>query len=263
MTEAKWLSWPDPYGLLEQCLVCELTERKLRLFACACCRRLWHRLEDNRLRAAIEVAEKFADSQATPEDLANARSKAAEFLNSYIMTYWPDSILVTDDTDFDNLNAEQRDALQMASQRYCWDAEEDRRRWAVRHAAEAIVAASSRDGDGGRPYLHHVEAVILEISEAQAECVGREAERHQQADLLRDIFGNPFHPVIINPAWLSPVAASLAQGIYEGRSFDGIPILGDALEEAGCDNADILDHCRSRAGHVRGCWVVDALLGKS
>jgi hypothetical protein len=95
------------------------------------------------------------------------------------------------------------------------------------------------------------------------------AHRNRPADLLRDIFGNPFRTVIFNPLHLTATVTSLAQGVYDERQlpsglFDNhrLAILADALEEAGCDNADILNHCRQPGEHVRGCWVIDALLGK-
>src|SRR5262249_24695245 len=201
MTEAHWLTWPDPYDLLEQCALLELTDRRLRLFACACCRRLWDLLEDDCLRRAIDVAEKFADSQATAEDLLGARTTAADFLDGYILRYWPETVLLTDDLDLDHLTAEQQAALQMPSKQDSWDVDEAERRWAVRLAAEAVVAASSADGDDGRPYLHHVETVILETSQAQVDRVGWAAERSLQASLLRDIFGNPYRQVSIKSGW--------------------------------------------------------------
>ena len=91
--------------------------------------------------------------------------------------------------------------------------------------------------------------------------VGRE-EDAAQAALLRDIFGNPFQPVSLDPTWLSSTVQAMATGIYAERAFDRMPILADALEEAGCDNLDILNHCRGPGTHVLGCWVVDLLLGK-
>lgn len=81
--------------------------------------------------------------------------------------------------------------------------------------------------------------------------------------LLRCVFGNPFRPVKSQKAWRNATATILAQTIYEDRVFDRLPILADALEEAGCTNADILAHCRQPGEHVRGCWVVDLLLGKA
>jgi hypothetical protein len=79
---------------------------------------------------------------------------------------------------------------------------------------------------------------------------------------IREIFGNPFRPVTLDPAWLTPTVLALANGIYADRAFDRMPILADALEEAGCENDDILLHCRQPGEHVRGCWVVDLVLGK-
>ncbi|QEG31500.1 hypothetical protein GobsT_63220 [Gemmata obscuriglobus] len=87
-------------------------------------------------------------------------------------------------------------------------------------------------------------------------------EKAALAVLVRDIFGNPFRPVIVNPSWLTSNVVALATGIYADRAFDRMPILADALQDAGCDNADILTHCRSEAPHVRGCWVIDLLLGR-
>ncbi|MFO0826359.1 MAG: hypothetical protein U0792_25110 [Gemmataceae bacterium] len=82
--------------------------------------------------------------------------------------------------------------------------------------------------------------------------------------LIRDIFGNPFRPVTFAPEWRSDTAVSLAKHIYEARDFAQMPILADALQDAGCDNAEVLNHCRdANQVHVRGCWVVDRVLGKS
>lgn len=89
------------------------------------------------------------------------------------------------------------------------------------------------------------------------------AELGAEADILRDIFGNPSRPAVIDPVWLTPGVITLAQSIYYERAFDRMPFLGDALEEAGCDKLDILDHSRSQKQHFRGCWVIDAILGKS
>ena len=83
--------------------------------------------------------------------------------------------------------------------------------------------------------------------------------------LLRDIVGNPFRRVAASPPWLTwndGAVQKMVQVIYDGRRFADLPILADALEDAGCDNADILAHCRSGGEHVRGCWVVDLLLDR-
>jgi hypothetical protein len=80
--------------------------------------------------------------------------------------------------------------------------------------------------------------------------------------ILRDIFGNPFRPVAVDPSWLTSTVVALAEGIYQERAFDRLPILADALQDAGCDSDDVLSHCRSDGPHVRGCWVVDLLTGR-
>ncbi len=89
-----------------------------------------------------------------------------------------------------------------------------------------------------------------------------EREYKAQSALLRCIFGNPFRPVAFADSWRSETAVALATGIYEERAFDRLPILADALEEAGCDHADVLNHLRGPGPHARGCWVVDGVLGK-
>jgi hypothetical protein len=88
------------------------------------------------------------------------------------------------------------------------------------------------------------------------------AARLVQSRLLHEIIGNPFRPVTAVPAWRTSTVMSLAQGIYAQRAFDRLPILADALQDAECDNPDVLDHRRGGGPYVRGCWVVDLLLGK-
>ncbi len=80
--------------------------------------------------------------------------------------------------------------------------------------------------------------------------------------LARDIFGNPFRPITLSPEWRTDTSVTLARQMYESRDFSAMPILADALQDAGCDSADILSHCRKPGEHVRGCWVVDLILGK-
>ncbi len=102
-------------------------------------------------------------------------------------------------------------------------------------------------------------------------------QSNRASDVLRDIFGNPFRPVAFDPRWRTDTAVGIAQQMYDARDFNAMPILADALQDAGCEHADILNHCRNNqefgpvggvssgpnATHVRGCWVVDLVLGKS
>jgi hypothetical protein len=91
----------------------------------------------------------------------------------------------------------------------------------------------------------------------------RDEEGRAQLALLRDIFGDPFRPMTFDLEWRTGTAIAIAQQMYDARDFSAMPILADALQDAGCDNEDILNHCRdANATHVRGCWVVDLVLGK-
>jgi hypothetical protein len=94
---------------------------------------------------------------------------------------------------------------------------------------------------------------------------GRTHDELNTLQLLRDVFGNPFHPASIDPAiltWNHGTVPGIARHIYDERAFGDLPILADALEDAGCTDADILGHCRAGGEHVRGCWVVELILGK-
>jgi hypothetical protein len=90
-----------------------------------------------------------------------------------------------------------------------------------------------------------------------------DGQDREPAGWLRCVFGNPFRPVAADPSWLTPTVVALAYAIYADRAFDRMPVLADALEEAGCDHHDVLAHCRGDGPHVRGCWVVDLVIGKS
>jgi hypothetical protein len=80
--------------------------------------------------------------------------------------------------------------------------------------------------------------------------------------LLREVFGNPFSPIAVDPTWLTPTVLDLARKAYEDRAFDRLPILADALEDAGCENPSLLTHLRGPGPHVKGCWAVDLVLAK-
>ncbi len=97
---------------------------------------------------------------------------------------------------------------------------------------------------------------------SQAYVEARAAGKEMVVGLIRDVYGNPFRPIAFDPSWRTDAALSLAREMYESRDFAAMPILADALEEAGCDSPDVLAHCQGPGPHVRGCWVVDLVLGK-
>jgi hypothetical protein len=85
-----------------------------------------------------------------------------------------------------------------------------------------------------------------------------------QCRIIREIFANPSRPVMFSPSWRTDTALSLAGQMYESRDFGAMPILADALQDAGCENEAILNHCQdAEQTHIRGCWVVDLVLGKA
>ncbi len=94
----------------------------------------------------------------------------------------------------------------------------------------------------------------------------RVVEYAEMCRVLRCIFGSPFHTVTLDLSWLTwhgGLLVSMARQMYDSRDFSDMPVLADALEESGCQDQDILGHCRSGVEHVRGCWVVDLILGRS
>jgi hypothetical protein len=137
---------------------------------------------------------------------------------------------------------------------------------------ERIPPSSTLAEDRGRGHAHWPDDDDDQIALTQAEVHLSGAvleamrsipgEQAALATLIRDIFGNPFRPVAFDPRWRTDDAVGLARGIYEDRAFDRLPLLADALMDAGCDSDDILSHCRGEGPHVRGCWIVDLVLGK-
>lgn len=223
MSEAEWLACTDPTPMLEFVRTQRTaSERKLRLFAAACCRRAFNLLIDKYSRKALTIAERYADGEVTAEKLGFA---------------WGDA----------------RRAAQVAHRQERETAEASAM-WAVSLLCEADIGRALT----AVALVARCEAFPIEQGPLD------EAQR-QQSLLLRDIVSNPFCPVTLDSAWSrwqDDTIPKLAQVIYDERAFDRLPVLADALKEAGCTDADILAHCRGPGPHVRGCWVVDLLLGK-
>jgi hypothetical protein len=135
---------------------------------------------------------------------------------------------------------------------------------AVCFAMNAVWFATGDESDFASSCCWEAQHAIYREAVTESNDAGGvgEAEYLWQCASLRDIIGNPFRRVVVDPAWLMPGVVKLARIVYEGRAFDLMPELADALEAAGCNNADIFNHCRQPGEHMRGCWVVDAILGK-
>jgi hypothetical protein len=129
------------------------------------------------------------------------------------------------------------------------------------HKLQAEWAATRMNGmSAGEAQL--VARAMLHLDCAERKPEDRKREKRAQCDLVRCIFGNPFRPVSFDPEWRSRNAVAVATAIYQDRTFDIVPILGDTLAEAGCMEEAILGHCHGPGPHVRGCWVVDLVLGR-
>jgi hypothetical protein len=146
----------------------------------------------------------------------------------------------------------------------------------ARSAARRAALAGGSGGDSGRAaaayaaaaaqaMVHGFVTETLEAAQAAVLHAGGDAEWLAQCRLVREVFGNPFRAVTVDPGWLTAnggVALKLARAAYREQAFDRLPILADTLEDAGCTSADVLGHCRDGGEHVRGCWVLDLLLNK-
>jgi hypothetical protein len=118
------------------------------------------------------------------------------------------------------------------------------------------------DESDGAPmdYAWLASGVLLDVLREAGEDPA--IEEKAQCDLIRDIFGNPFRPVTFASAWRTDSAVSIARTMYDSHDLSAMPILADAIEDAGCDSEEILGHCRGPGPHVRGCWALDLILGK-
>jgi hypothetical protein len=241
VTEQQWRTCTDPKPML-RFLRGKASDRKLRLLACACCRRVWDSLSAEESRQAVLVAERFADGLASADELAAAgrratrpaRDAAAKRISNSPGAAGKAAAALVGSAAYSRIHAAYGDPL---------------RKDAPQQAAKELGLSAEAALDPRDAYV--------------------EAEAHEAAEqtaLVRDLFADPFRAMpTIDPAWLAwndGTLRKLAQAIYVERAFDRMPVLADALEEAGCTSQDILSHCREVGQPVRGCWVIDLLLGR-
>jgi hypothetical protein len=237
MTEAEWRQSTDPNPLLIF-LQSRSSDRKRRLLACAFCRDTGQHIQDGRFWRAIEAGESWADERRSPDT-------EDEFYDDILNFY----------DDLMNLDRELLQAQDYAA------------------LSTVFLAVSCLSDDPLHLFIQSVPGFWGRLREKGRDVVDRlmlgisyrKRKPHPQhwCRFVHDIFGNPFRPVAFNPAWRTDTAVTLARQMYESRDFGAMPILADALQDAGCENEDILNHCRDpKQPHVRGCWVVDLVLGK-
>jgi hypothetical protein len=243
MNNKQWLACTDPSKMMHF-LEGKASDRKLRLFAVACCRRIWHLFKDERCRVTVELAERFADS------FLSSREAVFDAL-CQLLTERPEDV--------------REAAKRFVDRLYCKEdlAQADR---ALERSQDplSVIAGTAAGGDAW--------GVALEVALALSETY-KLASPEAVCGLLREGFGNPFRPVALNPAWRTyqdGLVVRLAEAAYQERRLPAgtlengrLAILADALEEAGCQDVQTLGHLRGGGEHYRGCFVVDVLLGKS
>jgi hypothetical protein len=237
MTEAEWNACADPERMANSPLP-RASSRKWRLFGVACVRAVAQLLRDERSRAAVEAADKYADGLIDAKQALAAEEAA---------------VAVVEDA-YAALSQAARQwwqAVDAPSQPPPAGAAEV----AAAHAAAVTLALWAPAAWGAREAARHA-----------AKAMGARAteERAIQAGVFRDLIKKSRKPKP-NPSWLTwndGVVGKPARAIHDGRAFDRMPLLADALEEAGCADAAILGHCRGGGEHVRGCWVVDLMTGR-
>jgi hypothetical protein len=234
VTEAEWLQCCDIPTLLDY-LVDRVSCRKFRLFGVACCRRIWPLLVDTRARNAVCLSKRFADGLATEEQVEIARREMID------------------------LRAET--ALRPGSDVLSWAYLS----WAYGAAEQSLFETPTWGPGVPSKWTAGVAYAAAEAAwrVGTAGPAGAEQERVQQLALLRDVFENPYRPDPIDPAWVRSEALSIATRQYESADFSKMRELAEALDAAGCSDEAVLDHCRQAGPHVRGCWVVDGVLGTS
>ena len=233
MTEEEWLACEVPIRMLEF-LQREASDRKFRLLACAIVRSLWQYLDAHTAQPLVDTFEAYTDGRTLYSEVNEKRGVVSNLAHSL------------------RHDSATRAALEACLQLTGMAVNDSTAYWSGRAVVfDAVrVEVLALHAAGGEP-----DDATDSASPYQAKVLG--------ASLVRDIFGNPFRPVAFDAAWRTSTAVALAAQMYESREFGAMPILADALQDAGCDNPDILNHCRDTAqGHVRGCWVVDLVLGK-
>ena len=254
MTEQEWLAGTDPEPMLGF-LRGRVTDRKLRLFGWACLRCLWPLLDAECARMVNNSW--WRRMRFSETELGWARAHAALVRNGV------------------ELAEKVADGLADRAELEAVVTSPEARVWDVHAANEPSFTEDCFTGadaaQTARRCAYHASNVARYTSPASYRWFARfrresqvdyDRERAAQCDRLRDVVGNPFRPVVLDPNWLTASVVRLAREIYEERTYERLPRLANALEQAGCTKADVLAHCRGPGPHVRGCWVLDQLLGK-
>ena len=250
MTEGEWLAAKELCPMLDR-LRDKASDRKQRLFAVACCRSHWQQLSDWQ-RNCVQLAECYVDGDATLQEFESARERYGPqgYTQEWRRSFERYKYLEREHDCDQNYRQEIEDADNAESRaaREC-------------HLSNAVAATLLPEALGAACTRYCWEPYTRSGGAVEAEPYVR-AIIDNPCELLRDIFGNPFRATAFDPSWRTSTASAIARGMYESRDFSAMTILADALQDAGCEDADTLAHCRGDGPHVRGCWVVDLVLGR-
>jgi hypothetical protein len=236
LTEEEWLTGSNPGRMLGR-IHPEASDRKLRLFACACVRQVWSALVDEISQRAVEVAERYADGQASHAELLAVHAQASE---------------VSALADLRSTASDPGWAATRAASRAS-----DPARDVFRVASGAAFLSSV----SAAPWFFDPNTG-LPLGRGDPDC--RALARWEQCELMRELFGNPFRPAQFDQAWRTHeggLVTHLARDIYDEKRFTHLPVLADLLEEAGCGDETLLAHLHQPGNHLRGCWALDRVLG--
>jgi hypothetical protein len=248
MTLADWL---DSVSVSElHYHLCGLPARKLHLLTAALLRRVWDRLPFH-TRIAVEATEKFADGRMTAHELARLRS--TDLLES-CEGLW----LGADGSEQD----EQLIGMGCLDCPWCdrVAAEYECRAADKGYALDGVRAAVDQPAWSAVRAALHAREIVAWGAAGEGDVTDGKGEGRAQHEVLREIVG-PGAPDPRWPQWRTSDVLALGRAVHRDQVYDGMPILADALQDAGCDDEMVLAHCREGTGHVRGCWVVDLAMG--
>jgi hypothetical protein len=256
MTEQEWLSNTGSALSMWFYLKGKRSDRKARLCGAACSGRAGRLFPDPCLWDWITLSERYADGAAHPEELERAQADATSYRRKKLVDDFFVSFLEGD------LHGAPPSSDETSRYSASFAADPAGTRRNIARAFATIVAVATVLF---RQCSAAVTCFLLGAPDIEAEL---QAHASHEA-LLRDVFGNPFRPVTINPAWRTPDVLALANAAYDERILpEGrldparLALLANALEQAGGTDADLLDHLRGPGPHVRGCWAVDLVLAK-
>jgi hypothetical protein len=237
-----WLNAESPHLLFDH-LKRTVTARKLRLFGIECCRRIWTLMTDETCHRAVLLAERMVEASVSPDEVACLLDQLKEqYLTLCERRNPPGPAQVRLWCTGAAKNLLQKDEAYLRNVPiYAGDAD----LLGVWQSASSVVC-------------HHFAVDLLRGLPGELM-----TEESAQADLLREILGNVLCPVRFENAWRTSSVIAVARAIYESLAFHDMPILADALSDAGCNETRVLDHCRGKGRHVRGCWVLDAVLDRA